>query len=322
MTNLNDKLKLGVLLPTRRLVMEGEPPKNIDVVLSMAQQVEDAGLDSVWVGDSLTAKPRLEPLSTLAAVAMCTSRVRLGTAVLLPALRQPVLLAQTAATLDLISEGRTLLGVGVGGAFNDAQRHEWQNAGVDPTRRASRFDETLEIMKRLTKGESVTHHGKHFDVDDVQVAPASVQSNGVPLIVATHWRAGRESQFKRAARIGDGVISISDYPDEYAKVLERVRAYADEYGRNQDDIEPTFYMTVNMNRDEKRAFEDADRFLHLYYGMNMWGDRWGPYGAPGRIVERINQYREAGAHTVIVRFASLEQDRQLDTFLSEVAPNF
>ena len=99
-------LKLGVLLPTRGLVMGSDGPPSIEPLLSMAEQAEQAGLDSVWVGDSLTAKPRLEPLTTLSAIAMRTKKVRLGTAVMLAALRHPVSLAQASATVDTISGGR------------------------------------------------------------------------------------------------------------------------------------------------------------------------------------------------------------------------
>ena len=112
------KVKLGILLPTRGLLLRGEQPPNIDRIISLANTVEQAGLDSVWVGDSLMAKPRMEPLAILGALAARTSRVRLGTAVLLPALRHPVLLAQTMATVDLISGGRLVIGAGVGGAFS------------------------------------------------------------------------------------------------------------------------------------------------------------------------------------------------------------
>ena len=113
------KVKIGILLPTRGLLIGDNPPEHADLILEMARRVEAAGLDSVWVGDSLTAKPRLEPLAMLAAIAANTKRVRLGTAVLLAPLRHPVLLAQTLATLDLLSKGRTIIGAGVGGAFND-----------------------------------------------------------------------------------------------------------------------------------------------------------------------------------------------------------
>lgn len=316
------KLKLGVLLPTRWLLMPDEKPHSMETVLSMAEAVEQAGLDSVWVGDSLTAKPRLEPLTALTAVAMRTKRVRLGTAVMLAALRHPVSLTQTLNSLDLISGGRTVIGAGVGGAFNEAQRQEWRNAGVDASRRASRFDEVVEVARRLGRGEEVSFKGKHFDFDGVSVQPRSPQDGGVPFLVACHWRAERDGQFKRAARIGDGIISISDYPEEYAQVVEKVRGYAEEYGRDFKQMESTFYMTVNLGLDEAKAAEDAERFLHFYYGMNFWGDRWGPYGHSERVIERIRRYAEAGAETVIVRFAATDQEGQLDTFLNEVVPAF
>ena len=167
----NEKPRIGILLPTRSLVMGGQRPTNMALTLSMAETAEQAGLDSVWLGDSLTAKPRPEPVTALAALAARTRRVRLGTAVLLAALRHPVLLAHAVATVDLVAEGRTVLAVGVGGAFNDDQRQEWRNAGVDPTRRASRLEEMIQVIKPLTRGEEVTFKGKHFDLDSVRLEP-------------------------------------------------------------------------------------------------------------------------------------------------------
>ncbi len=313
-------LKLGILLPTRGLVMGSDEPPSIAPLLAMAQAVEQAGLDSVWVGDSLTAKPRLEPLTTLAALAMRTQRVRLGTAVMLAALRHPVQLAQMAATVDTISGGRLILGAGVGGAFNAAQQQEWLNVGVKPSQRARRFEEVLEITNGLTCGEEVTFEGRHFNYDGVSVQPRAVQPNGVPFLVACHWRAGRERQFQRAAKLGAGFMSISDYPDEYSRVVDRVRGYTAEYGGDPESPEATFYMTVNLREDETAAAEEADTFLHQYYGSNIWGDRWGPFGNPQKVAERIAQYHEAGAQTIIVRFASFEQERQLDTFLNDIVP--
>jgi alkanesulfonate monooxygenase SsuD/methylene tetrahydromethanopterin reductase-like flavin-dependent oxidoreductase (luciferase family) len=302
--------------------MQGPQPRNIESILSLAETAENAGLDSVWVGDSLTAKPRLEPLSVLSAVAARTRRVRLGTAVLLGALRHPVLLAHAAATVDLISEGRLVLGVGVGGAFNDAQRQEWRNAGVDPTGRATRFEEVVLLLKRLTSGETVTFDGRHFSMQDVSIAPVSPNTGGVRVLIACHWRAGRDRQFRRAAELGDGYISISDHPDEYTRVTERVKHHAESRGRDFNEMERVFYMTVNLGQDPDAASAEADRFLNLYYGMNIWGDRWGPYGPSELAIERVRSYEAAGAQTVVVRFASFDQERQLQTFLDEVVAAF
>ena len=317
---MSDKLRLGILLPTRGVLFDGSGSGGLGPILHLATSAEAAGLDSVWVGDSLTAKPRLEPLTTLAAIASHTRRIRLGTAVMLPALRHPVLLAHAAGTVDLISEGRLVLGVGVGGAFNDAQQREWRSAGVEPSERAGRMEEVVGLLKRLTAGETVTHKGRHFQLHEVQVQPRSRHPDGVPVLVACHWRAGRDGQFRRSATLGDGYISISDYPEEYAQVTERVMHHAEAAGRDFEAIEAAFYMTVNLGQDTQRATDEADAFLQKYYGMNIWGDRWGPFGPPELAAERMRRYADAGAGTIIVRFASFEQERQLDAFLSEVVP--
>ncbi len=104
--------RMGYLLPTRERTMSGEP--ETAPLLMLAERAEKAGFDSLWVGDSLLARPRHDPLTLLAAVAARTSRVELGTSVLLPALRNPVVLAQQVSTLDRIAEGRVILGVGIG----------------------------------------------------------------------------------------------------------------------------------------------------------------------------------------------------------------
>ena len=302
--------------------MTDDSPKDADSIISMAEAVEEAGLDSVWVGDSLTAKPRLEPLTILAAVAARTQRVRLGTAVLLAALRHPVLLAHILGTLDLISKGRSILAVGVGGAFNADQQDEWLAAGVKPSKRAGRLDELVEILRRLGRGETVSYGGRHFALDSVSVQPRPVQPDGIPVLIACHWRAGRDAQFRRAARLGDGFISVSDSPEEYIQVANKVRMYAGEEGKDFDTMEAAFYMTVNLGAGQQVAAEEADRYLMMYYGANIWGNRWGPFGPPKLTVERIREYVNAGAGTIIVRFASFDQEGQLDTFLNEVAPAF
>ncbi len=312
-----------MLLPTRGILLRGEQPPNADRVFRMAERVEEAGLDSVWVGDSLVAKPRLEPLAALAALATRTSRVRLGTAVLLPALRHPVLLAQTMATVDLISGGRLIIGAGVGGAFNEEQRGEWAAAGVDPKRRARRFEEIVEIAKGLGDGQPYSHHeGRNFNLDAVTMLPAATQADGIPWLLATHHRAGKPAQIERAARVGDGIIAISDTPAEFAEVIAQVDAKAEEHGRDTSNRENVFYLTVNVNEDEAAGKEDAEDWLMRYYGANIWGTRWGPFGGVQNVADRMATYAEAGAGTLVVRLATFEPEKQLDVFLERIVPQF
>jgi alkanesulfonate monooxygenase SsuD/methylene tetrahydromethanopterin reductase-like flavin-dependent oxidoreductase (luciferase family) len=317
------KPKLGVLLPTRGLLLRGQQPGNANLILNLARKVESAGLDSVWVGDSLTAKPRLEPLAMLAAIASVTERVRLGTAVLLAALRQPVLLAQSMNTVDLISGGRLLVAAGVGGTFNEDQVKEWRSAGVNSVTRASRLEEVVRVVKKLGEEGTATFSGKHFELDSVAVGPKPAQKEGVPILLACHWRAkGRNSQIRRAAQLGDGIISISDTPEEYRQVVEQVNIQADEFGRVGTHLEKTFYLTVNVDDDVSVATREAEDFLTRYYGAEIWGSRWGPFGDTERVTQRMAEYVEAGAETLVVRFASFEPEKQLDIFLDRVAPSF
>ena len=316
------KVKLGILLPTRGLLLRGDQPPNIDRIFALAKTVEKAGLDSVWVGDSLMAKPRMEPLSILNALAARTSRVRLGTAVLLPALRHPVLLAQSLATADLVSGGRLVIGAGVGGIFNDDQKKEWLAAGVPLEGRGRRFEEIIKIVQGLGSGEPFDFHGRDFDLDSALMRPVPTNPAGIPFLLGTHHRAQSKAQIRRAAQLGSGIISISDTPEEFAQMIQHVSEKSAEIGRDPASFENTFYMTVNMNSNLNAAEADAVEWLTGYYGSDIWGTRWGPFGGVERVTDRIQEYVSAGAETVIVRFASFEPEKQLDVFLEKVAPIF
>lgn len=311
-------LALGLLLPTRGVVVNSTTyPIDVSPVIDMAVQAEQAGLDSVWVGDSLVAKPRLEPLATLAAISAKTQRVRLGTSVLLAPLRHPVALAQQAATVDLLSKGRLTLGLGVGGVFNAAQRQEWRTTGVEAGERGARMTEILQVCRGLWTG-GVDFHGKHFTVDipTYQLRPCQPT---VPMLLACHLATGSNLQYRRAARYADGVIGITDAPAAYRQVLDQVGAYWGEYAR-QEPLRTAFYMTVNIDSAIAKAAQDADTFIRAYYGQNFWADKWGPFGPADQIAQRILDYHAAGAQELIIRFAAANQRQQLDRFLTAVLP--
>ena len=216
-------VKIGVLLPTRGIILADTAPQNSDLIINMAELVEEASLDSVWVGDSLYSKPRMEPLSTLAAIASRTKKVRLGTSVLLAALRHPVMLSQAINTLDLLSSGRAVIATGAGGAFTPSQVKELEVAGVDISTRGKRLEEVVHIIKLLENNLPVTFKGQFFELDNVTMQPKPVQTGGVPILFACHTRAKREAQFKRAALLGNGLISISESPLEFAQAIKKVK---------------------------------------------------------------------------------------------------
>lgn len=320
-----DRTKIGILLGTRGLVMSairGGRSVNADVMLELAERADEAGMDSVWVGDSLVSKPRLEPVTAMAAIAARTKKVRIGTAVMLPAIRHAVPLAHSLATADIISHGRVVVGAGVGGAFTPGQAQDWIAAGVDPKTRAARFTELVQVMKRLWTEDHVSFAGKHFDLDNITLNPRPVQVGGVPILLATHYRTGSERQVLRAARHGDGIIGISDYPEDFARTVTKVDEMAREEGRDLTTFEHVYYMTVHIDDNHTKAKEEAEDFLVSYYGLNHWGDRWGPWGTPDEIAARMREFADAGADHLIVRFAAWDQLAQWERFKNEVVPVF
>src|SRR5215471_2985616 len=140
-------MRLGVLLPHRAVVLQSARRPPLEVCWTVARMCDEAGLD-LWVGDSVVAKPRLEPLTTLAYLAAMTQRARLGTAVLLPALRQPTVLAQALANIDQLSHGRLVLGLGVGWGLPEIAR-EWEACGRVHKRRRQDLEEHIVVCRTL-----------------------------------------------------------------------------------------------------------------------------------------------------------------------------
>jgi len=313
--------QIGLLLPTRGLII-GNQEKNADLIIHLATIAESEGLSSVWVGDSLTAKPRLEPLLTLASLASATRRIKLGTAILIAALRPPVALAQSVATLDLLSNGRLILGVGAGGAFNQSQQQEWLTAGISSSRRGSRLEETMELVNGLLTQDVLDFHGIHYQFPNVGIGFSSFQPTGVPVLFACHLGANRPEQFDRAARLGNGFITISENPNSFREIYSHVKTSAFKHKRDFSSMEKAMYMTINLNDDSKVAEKESDQFLKAYYGINMWGKLWGPWGPSKLIIRRMEEFVEAGASTLIVRFASFNVEAQLAKFLREIWPHF
>src|SRR5216684_9396643 len=168
--------RLGYLLPTRERIMEGR--HETAPLLALAERAEALGFDSVWVGDSLLARPRHDPLTLLAAVAARTQKVALGTAVFLPALRNPVVLAHQLATLDQISQGRLVLGAGIASDMPNI-RMEFAAAGVPFEGRVGRMMEGLRLARALWSGNAVNWE-KRWPVRDGTLGPTPYRPGGPP----------------------------------------------------------------------------------------------------------------------------------------------
>ena len=308
-------VEFGVLIPTREVVMSGRPETG--PLLAMAERAEAAGFDSVWVGDSLTARPRHEPLTLMSAIAARTRRVRIGTGVLLPALRPPVVLAHVIGTLDRVAEGRVILGVGIA-ADAPAIRKEFAAAGVPWDRRVGRFLETLEICRALWSRDHVAFHGKHFTLDDVTMEPKPPRAGGPPI-----WIGGSGPTALREAARFDAWFPTGPGVEFFAEHFPRVRAAAQAAGRAPDAVIGAAYLTLALDADPAAAQTRMDRFLETYYAAPAKVIKARQAGYAGPIeggVEWIQRWIDAGARHIALRFAGGDQLAQVDEAATRLLP--
>ena len=310
----------GVLLPTRGvLVYAGSGGPRVEQTWQMAETAERAGYDSVWVGDSITSKPRLEPMTAMAAIAARTSRVKVGTAVLLNALRHPVHLAHAAATIDNIAGGRTILGLGAGRGNNQMFVDEHAAVGVPITERASRMEESIRVMRALWTGEPVSNSGEFYPLQDVTLEPAPVQES-IPLWISSNWvRRG----LARVAELGDAWITNVPSVELFNQCWERIEQCAGEAGRDPADIGRCLYVSVNLKDDTDAALSEGDRFMQAYYSVPydvISKQLLCVFGPPRKCIDTIRAYQDSGADYFIVRFASPDQMGQMARFTEEVLP--
>jgi probable F420-dependent oxidoreductase len=308
-------VEFGVLLPTRELVMSGRP--DAAPMLAMAERAEAAGFDAAWIGDSLTARPRHEPLTLLAAVAARTRRMRLGPAVLLPALRSPVVLAHALATLDRIAEGRLILGLGIA-ADNPAIRKEFVHAGVPFERRIGRFLETIEICRAVWQRDHVSFSGKHFTLEDVTVEPKPHRPGGPPI-----WLGGSGPPALREAARFDAWFPTGPNVEFFAEQFPRIQAAARAAGRAPDAVTGAAYTTLALDANAAAADQRMNTYLESYYGVPaavMRARQAGYAGAVEGCVEWLQRWIDAGARHLALRFAGGDQLAQVDEVAKKVLP--
>jgi alkanesulfonate monooxygenase SsuD/methylene tetrahydromethanopterin reductase-like flavin-dependent oxidoreductase (luciferase family) len=291
--------KLGYLLPTREQIMEGRPEASS--LLALAARAEAEGFDSVWVGDSLLARPRHDPLTLLAGVAGRVPRVALGTAVLLPALRNPVLLAHQVATLDQVSEGRFILGVGFAADVPNI-RDEFAAAGVPFEKRIGRMMEGLRLCRALWTGQPVDWEGR-WPVRQGVLAPTPWRPGGPPL-----WIGGNlDPSLERAGKFFDGWFPVAPAPDAFASGLARVRDIATSVGRDPAAVTGAMYVTIALDDDAAKANERLMRFLGRYYAPAPAAAiraRQACYAGPVEgVAAWLDAYATAGVTHFCVRFA-------------------
>ena len=299
-------VRIGYLLPTRESVMEGRHAAG--PLLKLAEKAEDLGYDSVWVGDSLLARPRHEPLTLLAGVAGRTANIVLGTAILLPALRNPVVMAHQISTLDQVSDGRTIIGVGIA-TDQENIRNEFMAAGVPFEKRVGRMLEGLRLCRALWSGDAVDWDGR-WTVKQGVLGPMPVQKNGPPIWIG----GGAEANIKRVGEEFDGWFPITPDAELIKNNWQQMQTRAKQSARDVNAITCAAYLTLSIDESIEKAQNRADQFLSSYYGArpDVLKKIQACYAGP---LEGATQYLQsfinAGASHLVLRFAG-DHDKHLE----------
>lgn len=242
--------------------------KSVDEMVGLSQYVESIGFESVWTfehamvpvdysskypyskdgkmgGKSTNAF--IDPLIALTAIAGNTKTVRLGTGVNILSQANPLLLAKQAASLDVVSNGRFMLGAGIGWL-----EEEFNAMGVPFTRRGARFDDYVQAMRKVWSGDVVEHQSDFINWSGFHSYPLPIQRPGVPIIMG----GSKGKIYERVARYGDGWFAPTDSAAGLAPLLEPLKAACVEHGRDYGSIELTSMWDARDGLDGIRAFED------------------------------------------------------------------
>src|SRR5438477_10792592 len=298
--------RIGYLQPTREQVMQGRPEAAL--LLALAERAEGLGYDSIWVGDSILARPRHEPLTLLSAVAARTRKAELGTAVLLPALRNPVVLAHGIATLDQISQGRFILGVGIASDVPNI-RAEFVACGVPFEKRVGRMLEGLRLCRELWSGNPVTWNGR-WVMENVSLGPVPHRPGGPPIWIGGMVRASLE----RVGRLYDGWFPNSPDPEVWRRQWAQIHQIARAAGRDPAALTGAVYLTLTIDDNAAPRDERMHGFFESYYGRpaaEMRARQASYAGPPAGAAEWLSSWARAGVQHLVLRFAG-DPERHLE----------
>ncbi|MGO9607430.1 MAG: LLM class flavin-dependent oxidoreductase [Candidatus Binataceae bacterium] len=320
--------KFGLTLPNRGVIIGAT---TVEEMLQMAGWADnESAWDSVWVGDSIFAKPRLDAIALLGALAARTTRVRLGPACFASTpLRDALILAYQWCCLDFMSNGRTIFvackgqSEPGGGLFDK----EFTALGIDPRSRVRRMEEAIEILRLTSSQEHVDYEGKYNRFRDLTMLPRPVQQP-IPIWVTANPNTTSvtdvQTGYRRVARLGDGWMTTGKTPDDLRASLELIRGFAREMGRTLDDnFEVAVYYNINVNEDRDAAFAESKKFLDAYYTVDYtpaFLDNWVAMGSPTECIESIRAYADAGATTITLRLTGYDQKKQFKRVTEEVLP--
>lgn len=271
--------------------------RRLDDVAAEAREAEALGYQFISTGEHVFFHgPTANGLISLAAAAGATERIKLMSTITLVPLYPPALLAKQVASLDVVSNGRFHLGVGVGGEF----AKEFEACGVPVQERGVRTDEALEVMQRLWTENDVTFDGRFTKLSGMTLMPKPAQEPHPPV-----WISGRsDAAMRRAARFGSGWLPYMYTPEKLAQSIETIDGHASEVGR-EGSVKPGLFMFFAVHEDGERGLQMAAQRLSVQYNQDFSAlvGKYALAGSPNDCIARLREYIDAGARTVILNSA-------------------
>jgi len=311
----NRRIRFGLAL--KNFTIPGEPA-DAEGLLRMASQAESLGFDSVWVWDhillgSRRAFPVLESLTMLAALAVATKRVELGTAVLVLSLRNPILLAKATSTLDVLSNGRLTLGVAAGWYLR-----EFAAVGIDHHRRGMVFLRNLELLERLWREDDISGEVAGYRLDHVTMLPHPVQQPRPRLLIGGYV----DAVLKRVAERSDGWLNYFYTADSFRRSWKRVLSFAQDAGRDPNELDNVSELPICVGDSFAQASKAASSFIDAYFDIPSWSDcspQSAVCGTPDECVEQLLEHVDAGVKHFVFVPADYDPE-QVHRIATEVVP--
>jgi len=304
-------------LALRNFVGPTETP-DIDGLIRYAVRAEELGFESLWAWDHVIlgvdpSFPILDALGTLTAIAARTSRIRLGTGVLVLPLRNPIVVAKTLGTLDVISRGRLILGVAAGW-----YAREFDAVGVPFGQRGRLFERNLDLLCRLWTGDRVTTRIDEFNLREAVMRPRPLQTPRPPILIGGYV----DAVLRRAATLGDGWLTYFYTPEGFRRAWERVLSHARAAGRDPASLTATNQLAIYVGRSRADTESPMRRWLETEWDVAAWSESTIDHAVNGSVDECVRELRrhlEAGVHRIILIPYRYQQD-QVELIATEILP--
>jgi alkanesulfonate monooxygenase len=304
-------------LAIKNFVGPAETP-DVDGLIRYAVRAEELGFESLWAWDHVLlgvepSFPILDAVGTLTALAVRTSRIRLGTGVLVLPLRNPVVAAKTLGTLDVISRGRLIVGAAAGW-----YAREFDAVGVPFTQRGRLFERNLDILIRLWTEDRVTVRVDELNLREAVMRPRPVQTPRPPILVGGYV----DAVLKRAATKGDGWLTYFYTPEGFARSWQKVLTYARDAGRDPKSLTATNQLAIYVGRSRAETEGPMRQWLQTEWDVAAWSESTIEHAVQGSVDDCVAQLRAhvaAGVHRIIL-IPYRYQAEQVELIAREVLP--